>query len=140
MNTTPTAKPGLQIVGYGIESDNPNARHPMAKIFRSLNSTDRREIFTELVRESDALAAIEAMRVEASNAATIAKLSAEYIEALRAERDALAAQAAMLTAEPVVWGSRVGLRWIRGGMNKTSAVSRERTNGRDFPLYAKEAP
>ena len=90
MNTTLTTAPSLQIVGYGVEMSGSPTRLFMCNPGAVLPH----EQCVPLVRESDALAAIEALRVEASNAATIAGLSAKYIEAMRTERDALAAMPA----------------------------------------------
>lgn len=88
MSTRPATASGLQIVGYGVEGAS-SFPQPMLVLAHTPAGARNPKQFIPLVRESDALAAIEALRVETSNTATIAKLSAEYIEALRAERDAL---------------------------------------------------
>ena len=62
MNTAPTTAPSLPIVGYGVENTRPTERQPMMLLMLDLTGVQYPELHTRLVRESDALAAIDVVR------------------------------------------------------------------------------
>ena len=109
MSGTPTATPGLRIVGYGLEGSK-SFPQPMLLLVHDLTRAKNPALFAPLVRESDALAAIEAARdapvpmknrrierdkllAERYDMRGFAKGLRCTIAALTAERDALRATA-----------------------------------------------
>lgn len=145
MNTTPAQAHGLQIVGYGVEGAR-SFPQPMLLLMHDLTGVKYPERAVRLVRESDALAAIEAMRKApapnlAGHCAALSMITdmceaargrpggpvvgyVADIEALRVERDALRAECVQLRG--VVAVQREGLQALAKLMERAHGVHTRR--------------